>query len=448
MHAPDTIAAIATASGSAGVGIVRISGSLAYDIGSKITQHQAQNRHAHYGDFVDAQNQLIDRGISLYFQAPHSFTGEDVFELQAHGGTGVLNLLLELCLYHGARLARAGEFSERAYLNNRIDIGELEAISALISSTTQAQVRAASRSLAGVFEEQVQQFLQHLIHLRSHVEATLDFADEDIDFLQAPELKQKMQNLVAQIQQILKNARCGQLLQQGMQIVILGVPNVGKSSLLNQLAGANQAIVSNIAGTTRDVIQTQINLDGMPLNLLDTAGLHASCDPIEQEGIKRAWQAVAKADKILLLCDAKKGIGAAEQDILAKLPPDLRVDVVFNKIDLYGMDAKKGEQNQHTEIYLSSKTGQGVDLLRAHLKNSVGFNADNHGAFSARERHVAALCQVAAAVEAASLQIQQQNGELAAAELYQAQQHLNSITGEFNQEQLLGEIFAGFCIGK
>jgi tRNA modification GTPase len=442
----DTIAAIATPSGNGGVGIIRISGALVSDIAKQLLNKPITPRHAVYCSFLDIDGSLIDSGIALYFPNPHSYTGEDILELQGHGGAVVLDMVLRRVLSLGARLARAGEFTERAFLNNKLDLAQAEAVADLITSSTEHAVRSAQKSMQGVFSTQINQLVEELTELRIYVEAAIDFVDEEIDFLSDGVVENRLIRLLECLAQIQKTAKQGRLLRDGMTIVLAGKPNAGKSSLLNALAGHEAAIVTDIAGTTRDVLRERIQLDGMPLHIIDTAGLHDSDNAIEQEGIRRAWAEIEKADKILLLIDAR-----AEEDpeLLASLPSHIDITKIYNKIDLLNITPTIAQHGHQTEIYLSIKTGQGMELLTEHLKQSVDFNSDTENVFIARRRHLEALNQAYESVNNALQQLQTSlAGELVAEDLRLAQTSLAEITGQFSSDDLLGRIFSSFCIGK
>ncbi len=443
---PDTIAAIATPPGNGGVGIIRISGPNALSIAHQVTQKKPSPRQAVYTTFKAHDGSVIDAGLLLCFPAPASFTGEDCIELQGHGGSVVMDMILQCVLKAGARLARPGEFSERAFLNDKIDLAQAEAIADLINSSTQQAVRSAQHSMQGVFSQQINELVDELIELRVYVEAAIDFVDEEIDFLSDGIVENRIQVLQDKIHHILSRAQQGRLLRDGMTVVLAGKPNAGKSSLLNALAGHDAAIVTDIAGTTRDVLRECIQLDGMPLHIIDTAGLRESGDSVEMEGIRRAHAEIRQADIVLLIIDSTF---PESESILTTLPDDVRITKVYNKIDLLGIDAEQVENQAGNSIYLSVKTGQGIEMLKAHLKQTVGFEMkDADTIFIARRRHIEALTKAKQFIESAMMQIQQATGDLAAEDLRQAQNHLSEITGEFTSDDLLGEIFGTFCIGK
>lgn len=442
----DTIAAIATPSGNGGVGIIRISGGLVSEIASQLFKKKLTPRTALFTSFLDQDSTNIDSGIALYFPAPASYTGEDVLELQAHGGSIVLNMLLKRVLGLGARLARPGEFTERAFLNNKLDLTQAEAIADLIESSTEQSVRSAQRSMQGAFSEQINLLIDELTELRVYIEAAIDFVDEEIDFLTDGVVENKLVALLGRLDEIQQTARQGRLLRDGMTVVLAGKPNAGKSSLLNALAGYNAAIVTDIAGTTRDVLKERIQIDGMPLHIIDTAGLRESANLVEQEGIRRAREEIGKADKILLLIDA----GDTEpQQVLDFIPESRDITRVYNKIDLVSLKPEVKTTDTGTEIYLSVKIGCGMELLIQHLKESVGYKDTNETVFIARTRHLEALKNARQCTQNALQQLQTSlASELVAEELRLAQQALAEITGSFTSDDLLGKIFSSFCIGK
>ncbi len=445
----DTIAAIATAPGRGGVGIVRVSGKQAVTIAQQVLGKRPAPRHADYLNFRGADGDVIDAGIALLFIAPHSFTGEDILELQGHGGPVVLDMLLQRVVELGARLARPGEFSERAYLNDKLDLAQTEAIADLIDCTSQQAARSALRSLQGEFSMQVNALLQQLIEVRVYVESALDFPEEEIDFLSDGNVLEMVNNVINTHRNIMQSAQQGVLLRDGMNVVIVGKPNAGKSSLLNALASREAAIVTDIAGTTRDVLREQITIDGLPLQIIDTAGLHDSDDVVEKLGIERAYQEIEKADAILLLLDDSHDAESERKEMIVKLPDGCDYSVLYNKIDLSERKASSEVVNGIRQIALSAKGGEGVDLLCEHLKQKMGYNSTAEGVFMARRRHLDALQRVEVNLFTGKEQLEHRySGELLAEELRQAQQALGEITGEFSSDDLLGEIFASFCIGK
>jgi tRNA modification GTPase len=442
----DTIAAIATPPGNGGVGIIRISGGLVVEIAAQLTIKNLTPRTALFTSFLEQDSSVIDSGIALYFPAPASYTGEDVLELQAHGGMVVLNMLLRRVLALGARLARPGEFTERAYLNNKLDLAQAEAIADLITSSTEQSARSAQRSMQGVFSGQVNNLITELTELRIYIEAAIDFVDEEIDFLTDGVVENRLISLIKRLEEIQQTARQGRLLRDGMTVVLAGKPNAGKSSLLNALAGHDAAIVTDIAGTTRDVLRERIQIAGMPLHIIDTAGLRESSNAVEQEGVRRAFEEIRKADKVLLLIDIRD---TEPQPLLDSIPEGLDITTLYNKIDLLNSVPEIKNTAAGTQIYLSVKTGAGMDLLIQHLKLSVGYNETAENIFIARTRHLEALRTSHELVQNALHQLQTSlASELVAEDLRQAQQALAEITGEFTSDDLLGKIFSSFCIGK
>ncbi len=447
MSVKDTIAAIATPPGQGGVGILRVSGAEVPAITEKLLGRIIPPRYAHYGSFIDENGETIDSGIALYFKAPFSFTGEDVLELHGHGGPMVMDLLLKRVLSLGVRAARAGEFSERAFLNDKIDLTQAEAIADLIAAESHEAARAAAHSLAGDFSADIQLLVEALIQLRIHVESALDFPEEEIDFLADDAIAEKLKDTREKLQQVKSSAQQGRLLKEGMTVVIAGKPNAGKSSLLNKLAGQEAAIVTDVPGTTRDILREHIQIDGLPLHIIDTAGLRESDNEVEQEGIRRALGAIEKADRLLYMLsgDSKE----EEADIIEGLTSDVDITFIFNKIDLKNTSARIKEDKNKTELYLSAKTGEGIDLLKKHLKKCMGYEGGTEGKYIARRRHLDAIDQAEAHLEIAHTNLHViKAGELVAEELLLAQQALSSITGEFSNDDLLGRIFADFCIGK
>ncbi|MDA8420741.1 MAG: tRNA uridine-5-carboxymethylaminomethyl(34) synthesis GTPase MnmE [Pseudomonadota bacterium] len=442
----DTIAAVATATGRGGIGVVRVSGPASTRIATELLGSIPRPRHASLRSFRDAAGQAIDEGIALFFPGPDSFTGEDVLELQGHGSPVVLDLLLARLLELGARHARPGEFSERAFLNGRMDLAQAEAVADLIASGSAGAARAALRSMQGEFSRQVRTLVTQLVALRVQVEAEIDFPDEDIDLPVAQQLQHDGQKIRAAIAALLAPARQGCLLQEGVTVVLAGLPNSGKSSLLNALAGHDRAIVSRIPGTTRDLLREQIEIDGLPVLLIDTAGLRESDDEIEREGVRRARAAMDEADHVLLLADDSAAADPAA--LTALLPPAVPRTLVRSKIDLSGRaPGAAAEGAGITEVAVSALTGAGIDALRRHLARCAGVEGGGP-VFSARRRHLDALGRADRLIDAAVLQLARHQIELAAEELRLAQQALDEITGAFTTEDLLAEIFSGFCIGK
>lgn len=433
----ETIAAIATPPGKGGVGVIRLSGPLALKIGEQLTHKKLPERKAVYAHFKDQNQQLVDSGLALFFAGPKSFTGEDVVELQGHGGPVIQDLLLKEVICLGARQARAGEFSERAFLNDKIDLAQAEAIADLIDSSTAQAAKGAMRSLQGEFSNKVNALLKELIYLRMYVEAAIDFPEEEIDFLADEKVRNSIEQLQKSLALTIQQAGQGAILRHGLKLVIAGKPNAGKSSLLNALSGHEAAIVTDIAGTTRDIVKETIDIDGLPVHIIDTAGLRVSEDMVEKIGIERAHQAMQDADHVLLLVDAldpsKEEIGVSDD----------KLTVVYNKIDLLDKPLDR------VGLHISAENGDGIGELKAHIKSLAGYQMENETIFTARRRHITALEQGRDAVERGLNQLRVHNaGELLADELLQAQEYLNEITGEFSADDLLGEIFSGFCIGK
>jgi tRNA modification GTPase len=451
----DTIAAIATAPGQAGVGIVRVSGPKAVEIARNMLGFEPRPRYAHYGPFHDSRGELIDEGIGLYFPNPHSFTGEDVFELQGHGGTVILDMLLREVCSQGARLARPGEFSERAFLNDKLDLAQAEAIADLIESSSEQAARCAVRSMQGVFSRRIDELVDAVTHLRIYVEAAIDFPEEEIDFLADGKVAVDLQGLLQQVEQILSEAQQGTILRDGMKVVIAGRPNAGKSSLLNALAGREAAIVTAIEGTTRDVLREHIHIDGMPLHIIDTAGLRDSPDEVEQIGIARAWDEIRQADRILLMVDAtttdKTEPHEIWPDFIDQLQASAPVTVIRNKVDLSGEPVGISAEPHQTApvIRLAAKGSEGLDTLRTHLKECIGFASTTEGGFLARRRHLDALERARDSLLQGQTQLEGYGaGELLAEDLRAAQDALGEITGHLTPDDLLGKIFSSFCIGK
>ncbi|WP_428826210.1 tRNA uridine-5-carboxymethylaminomethyl(34) synthesis GTPase MnmE [Azonexus sp. IMCC34842] len=444
-----TIAAIATAPGRGGVGVIRISGSNLLPFAYALTGKTPKPRYATLTDFKSADGQTIDSGLLLYFPDPHSFTGEDVLELQGHGGPVVMQMLLARCLDLGARLAEPGEFSRRAFLNGKLDLAQAEAVADLIDASTASAARSAIRSLQGEFSKAIHSLTDELINLRMLVEATLDFPEEDIDFLKAANAFGRLENLQRKLAETFDRAGQGKLLQSGLHVVLAGQPNVGKSSLLNRLAGDDLAIVTAIAGTTRDALRSTIQIEGIPLHIIDTAGLRETDDEVEKIGIERTWREIERADVVLLLVDARSGTGEADREILDRLPAQLKRITVYNKIDLAGTPAERHVEPDSTAISLSARSGEGIELLRQELLRIAGWH-QTEDVFIARERHLRALADAQQHIAAARQVVESALPalELFAEELRLAQQALGLITGEFSADDLLGVIFSRFCIGK
>lgn len=444
-RAPDTIAAIATAPGRGGIGVVRVSGAGLDTFAEALCGRRPQARKALFTRFVDAADRIIDEGILLYFPAPASFTGEDVVELQGHGGPVVMQLLLERCIELGARLAEPGEFTRRAFLNGKLDLAQAESVADLIEASTAAAARSAVRSLSGRFSEEVHRIVDRLVDLRMLVEATLDFPEEEIEFLERARALPRLEGIRAELEILLDRARQGALLRSGLNVVLVGAPNVGKSSLLNRLAGEERAIVTDIAGTTRDAVRETIQIEGIPLHVIDTAGLRETADTVERLGIERTWREIERADVILHLLEAGAASGH-EDGVDARRPAGAERITVINKIDLCDGPAMRDENEGRVSLHVSARTGEGIDLLRAELLRVAGWHAHGEDVVLARERHLQALRRALEHVcEAAG-----QGGalELFAEELRLAQECLGEITGEFGADDLLGVIFSRFCIGK
>lgn len=465
--AQTTIAAQATAPGRGGVGIIRVSGPEAKNVAIAILGKIPELRKAEYLSFSDANNnnaQILDQGIALFFKAPNSFTGEDVIEFQGHGGPVILDMLLKAILQlPNVQMAKPGEFSEQAFLNDKLDLTQAEAIADLINSSSEQAARSALHSLQGDFSKLVNQMVESIIHLRMYVEAAIDFPEEEIDFLADKKVVTDLKSIINQVEAVRKQAQQGSIIREGMRVVIAGKPNAGKSSLLNALSGKQSAIVTDIAGTTRDVLAEQIHIDGMPLHIIDTAGLRDSTDIVEQIGIERAWQEINQADRVLLMVDASQdhSVLEDEQDIkslypefFAKLPENIGLTLIRNKADVN--NAKTGfseftdsNNEQHSIISLSAKTGNGVDSLKEHLKAIMGYQGSTEGGFMARRRHLVALENTHKHLITGLEQLESfVAGEILAEELRICQQELDQITGEFTSDDLLGKIFSSFCIGK
>jgi tRNA modification GTPase len=444
-----TIAAIATAPGRGGVGVIRVSGSNLLPFSLALTGKSPKPRYATLADFKAADGSSIDSGLLLYFPDPHSFTGEDVLELQGHGGPVVMQMLLARCLDLGARLAEPGEFSRRAFLNGKLDLAQAEAVADLIDAATASAARSAVRSLQGEFSKAIHSLTDELINLRMLVEATLDFPEEDIDFLKAANAFGRLETLQTKLAAVFDRAGQGKLLQSGLHVVLAGQPNVGKSSLLNRLAGDDLAIVTAIAGTTRDALRSTIQIEGIPLHIIDTAGLRETDDEVEKIGIERSWREIERSDVVLLLVDAREGVAAVDREILAKMPERLKRITIYNKIDLSGAQPERHDEPDTTAISLSARSGEGIELLRQELLRIAGWH-QTEDVFIARERHLRALADAQEHIAAARNVVESALPalELFAEELRLAQQSLGQITGEFTADDLLGVIFSRFCIGK
>ncbi|MBE9607748.1 tRNA uridine-5-carboxymethylaminomethyl(34) synthesis GTPase MnmE [Chitinilyticum piscinae] len=443
LYIPDTIAAIATAPGRGGVGVIRISGKALGEFTERLLGRSLTPRYAHFTRWRDERGQVLDEGLSLSFPGPNSFTGEDVLELQGHGGPVVLNMLLRRCIELGARHAEPGEFTKRAFLNGKLDLAQAEAVADLIDAQSEAAAKSALRSLDGAFSSEVNALVDQLINLRMLVEATLDFPEEDIDFLEAANARGKLGGIREQLLKVLATATQGRLLREGAHVVLIGQPNVGKSSLMNALAGEDVAIVTDIAGTTRDTVRELLSINGVPLHVIDTAGLRETDDLVERIGIERTWAAVGKADLALLLLDSREGITSHDQAILERLPVGLPVLRVFNKIDLTGEQAGTVAED---EVHVSAKQGIGLDALKNKLLELAGWQGMDDNIWIARERHLDAIRRAQEHLDLADAAYQQI--ELLAEELRLAQNALNEITGAFSADDLLGVIFSRFCIGK
>lgn len=444
------IAAIATPPGRGGVGIVRISGPCLTLFLDAFDSTGVRPRQATFTDFKDAQGELIDQGLLLFFPGPNSFTGEDVIEIQGHGGPVVMDALLSRVVEIGARVANPGEFSQRAFLNDKIDLAQAEAIADLIDASSQQAARSALRSLQGVFSGRIHEIVEGLISLRVYVEAAIDFPEEEVDFLSDGHIEAQLKSLINELKNLIDNAQQGVLLSEGMTVVIAGKPNAGKSSLLNAMSGRESAIVTDIAGTTRDVLRESIHLDGMPLHFVDTAGLRESDDLVELEGIKRAWQEIEKADRILFVADATQGLIVDLRTIwpefFDRFPDKSNLTLVLNKIDK--LETSQVLSRSPDTIAISAKSGQGLNHLKDHLKECMGYHQQEEGTFMARRRHLTSLHKALEKLVEGSAQLQHRAGELLAEDLRFAQQYLGEITGEFSSDDLLGRIFSSFCIGK
>jgi len=450
--AADTIAAIATPAGRGGIGIVRVSGPRTPHIAREITRQDLTPRRAHLASFFDARGEVLDQGLALFFPAPHSYTGEHVLELHGHGGPAVLALVLARCLHLGARLAAPGEFTQRAFLNGKLDLAQAEAVADLIDAGSATAARAAARSLSGEFSQAVHAIADALLELRALTEASLDFPEEDIDFVRAADAAGRLERTRAELSTLMQRARRGSLLREGLTIVLVGRPNVGKSSLMNRLAQEDVAIVTEIAGTTRDALRSHIDIQGIPVTIVDTAGLRPTDDPIETIGIDRTWTAVAQASLAIVIRDARTtDRDAQDSDILARLPPSLPRILVHNKIDLCDtLPQRVQPQAAPVEVWLSARTGAGVDLLEAAILDIAGVHEDLESAFLARTRHLEALSEASRHLDAATAEITGTAPalELLAEELRSAHEALGTIVGITTADDLLGAIFSRFCIGK
>ncbi len=450
----DTIVAQATPPGRGGVGIIRVSGPKASEIALTITGKTLRPRYAEYLPFTDEDGTQLDQGIAIFFPNPHSFTGEDVLELQGHGGPVVMDMLIKRILsIPGIRTANPGEFSERAFLNDKLDLAQAEAIADLIDASSEQAARSALKSLQGKFSDKVNALVESVIHLRMYVEAAIDFPEEEIDFLADGKVSGDLQSIINELDGVRKEANQGAIMREGMKVVIAGRPNAGKSSLLNALSGKDSAIVTEIAGTTRDVLREHIHIDGMPLHIIDTAGLREASDEVERIGIERAWDEIKQADRVLFMVDGTTTDATDPKEIwpdfVDRLPDNIGMTIIRNKIDQTGENIGICHVSTPTLISLSAKTGQGVNALKEHLKDCMGFQGDQEGSFMARRRHLDALEKASEHLQTGQAQLEgYMAGEILAEELRLAQQHLNEITGEFSSDDLLGRIFSSFCIGK
>lgn len=446
----DTIVAVATANGRGSVGIVRISGKAVRELAVKLLKKLPEPRYAWYTPFYGTDDTILDEGIALFFEGPNSFTGEDILELQGHGGSAVLQLIIAQCVAWGARPAEAGEFTQRAFLNGKLDLVQAESIADLIDATSVQAARSAIRSLQGVFSEKIHQVVDNIITLRVLIEATLDFPEEEIDFLQKARAEEQAITILEALQQVEQSAHQGKLLREGVHVVLIGQPNVGKSSLLNQLAGEEVAIVTPIAGTTRDAVREMIQIQGVPLHIIDTAGLRETSDIVEKIGIERTWQAIQQADVALLLIDVTRGENQDDQAILQQLPSHLPVVKLLNKIDLITPEQRTQFKEKQTETCyaISAKTGVGMEHVKYKLLELAGWQNNQESTFIARTRHLEAIRTAQDHLSQGLLQLQMHQFELFAEETRLAQQALSAITGEFTPDDLLGEIFSRFCIGK
>jgi len=446
IHKSDTICALATAYGQSGIGVIRVTGPLSKSISKKILHQDLQPRYAYYGSFFDNDNNLIDKGVAIAFPGPNSYTGEDVVEFQGHGGVSVIRKLLATIISLDVRVAEPGEFTKRAFLNGKMDLVQAEAVQDLIQSSSEESALSAVRSLTGEFSEKINQILSELISLRVFVEATIDFSDEEIDFLESHEVSSKLHSLKVTLLNILESANQGAILRDGIHVAIAGKPNAGKSSLLNSLTKQPSAIVTDVAGTTRDVLKETIQIDGMPIHIIDTAGLHNSDNIIEQEGIRRAHTEINNADVVLLVYDASDK--SVDLSILPESVKDKPKIVIKNKIDLTGSKTGIQKIQNNPEISISAKNGDGINIVRKALADFAGLNSNTEGVFLARKRHIIAINETLSFINSAISQLDGGASELVAEDLRQAGMHLGQITGEFSSDDLLGQIFSSFCIGK
>ena len=450
----DTIVAQATAPGRGGVGIIRVSGPDVEAVAKAILGKVPKVRYADYLPFKDQNQAVLDQGIALLFKAPNSFTGEDVLELQGHGGPVVMDMLIKAILtLNNIRSANPGEFSERAFMNDKLVLAQAEAIADLIEATSEQAAKSALRSLQGEFSAKIDLLVESLIHLRIYVEAAIDFPEEEVDFLTDGKVANDLYQIIDNLEAVKEQAKQGAILRDGMKVVIAGRPNAGKSSLLNNLVGSERAIVTDIAGTTRDVMREHIHIDGMPLHIIDTAGLREGADEVEKIGIERAWSEINSADRVLFMLDATTTDAENPHDIwpdfIDKLPENIGLTVVRNKADLTGESLTVTEDHKHPVYRISAKTGVGVDALKEHLKDIMGYQGTSEGGFMARRRHLEAIDNAQQHLLEGKVQLEEfQAGELLAEELRLTQQYLSEITGEFSSDDLLGRIFSSFCIGK
>ena len=454
IKASDTIVAQATAPGRGGVGIIRVSGPDVEAVAKVILGKVPKIRYAEYLPFKDQNKEVLDQGIALLFKAPNSFTGEDVLELQGHGGPVVMDMLIKAILtIKNIRTANPGEFTERAFMNDKLDLAQAEAIADLIEATSEQAAKSALHSLQGEFSEKIYQLVESLIHLRIYVEASIDFPEEEVDFLSDGKIGKGLYQIIDNLDAVQKQAKQGAILREGMKVVIAGRPNAGKSSLLNNLVGIDRAIVTDIAGTTRDVMREHIHIDGMPLHIIDTAGLRESADEVEKIGIERAWDEIKSADRVLFMLDATTTNAQDPREIwpdfIDRLPADIGLTVVRNKADLTGEVLSVSAQDDYPVYPISAKTGLGVDALKEHLKDVMGYKSNSEGGFMARRRHLEAIDNAQRHLLEGKIQLEEfKAGELLAEELRLTQQYLSEITGEFSSDDLLGRIFSSFCIGK